>query len=109
MEVDREARSPDESEGKSYRDYTQFLDVQGLKGARIGVGRKYFGFSDGVDAIMAEAMDIMKREGATLIDPADIDSFGKFDDSELLVMMYELKADMEQYLARLGPDRKSVV
>jgi amidase len=101
--VDAEDRYTADSEGKSYRDYTQFLDVHGLKGARIGVARKYFGFSDGVDAIMAEAMAVMKREGATLIDPADIDSFGKFDDSELLVMMYELKADMEQYLARLGP------
>jgi len=101
--VDAEDRYTADSEGKSYRDYTQFLDVHGLKGARIGVARKYFGFSDGVDAIMAEAMAAMKREGATLIDPADIDSFGKFDDSELLVMMYELKADMEQYLARLGP------
>jgi amidase len=101
--VDAEDRYTADSEGKSYRDYTQFLDVHGLKGARIGVARKYFGFSDGVDAIMGEAMAVMKREGATLIDPADIDSFGKFDDSELLVMMYELKADMEQYLARLGP------
>jgi len=101
--VDPEDRYTAESEGKSYADYTQFLDVHGLKGARIGVGRKYFGFSDSVDAIMAEAMDVMRREGATLIDPADIESFGKFDDSELLVMMYELKADMEQYLARLGP------
>ena len=101
--VDVEDRYTSDSEGKSYRDYTQFLDVHGLKDARIGVGRKYFGFSDGVDAIMAEAMDLMRKEGATLIDPADIDSFGKFDDSELLVMMYELKADMEQYLARLGP------
>ena len=101
--VDAEDRYTADSEGKSYRDYPQFLDVHGLKGARIGVARKYFGFSDGVDAIMAEAMAVMKREGATLIDPADIDSFGKFDDSELLVMMYELKADMEQYLARLGP------
>jgi len=101
--VDAEDRYTADSEGKSHADYTQFLDVHGLKGARIGVARKYFGFSDGVDAIMAEAMDVMRKAGATLIDPADIESFGKFDDSELLIMMYELKADMEQYLARRGP------
>ncbi len=91
------------SQGKSYTDYTQFLDPRGLKGARIGVARKYFGFSTAVDALMAEALAIMKREGAELIDPADIESFGKFDDSESLVLDYELKADIAQYLARRGP------
>jgi amidase len=91
------------SQGKSYTDYTQFLDPHGLKGARLGVARKYFGFSDAVDSLMAEALSIMKREGAELIDPADIESFGKFDDTESLVLDYELKADIAQYLARLGP------
>jgi amidase len=91
------------SQGKSYTDYTQFLDSHGLKGARIGVARKYFGFSDAVDSLMAEALGIMKREGAELIDPADIETFGKFDESESLVLDYELKADIAQYLARLGP------
>jgi amidase len=91
------------SEGKSFTNYTQFLDLNGLKGARIGVARKYFGFSEGVDGIMAEAIAIMKKQGATIIDPADIDSFGKFDDTEATVLNYELKADMAKYLARLGP------
>jgi amidase len=88
---------------KSYTDYTQFCDPGGLKGARIGVARKYFGFSDAVDALMEQALDAMRKQGATLIDPADIETLGKFDDSELLVFMYELKADLNAYLARLGP------
>ena len=92
-----------ESQGKSYTDYTQFLDANGLKGARIGVARKYFGFSDGLDGIMAEAIDVMKKQGAEMVDPADIETFGKFDDTEALVLDYELKADIEKYLARLGP------
>jgi amidase len=101
--VDPEDSYTTESQGKSYADYTQFLDANGLKGARIGVVRKFFGFSDGVDGIMAEAIDVMKKQGATIIDPADIDTLGKFDDSESLVFDYELKADIEKYLARLGP------
>ena len=84
-------------------DYTQFLDPRGLSGARIGVARKYFGFSENVDALMTKALDAIEREGATLIDPADISTFGKFDDSELEVLMYELKADLNAYLAQLGP------
>lgn len=91
------------SAGKSYTDYTQFCKADGLKGARIGVARKYFGFNDAVDALMEESLDAMKREGATVVDPADIETLGKFDDSELLVLMYELKADLNAYLARLGP------
>lgn len=84
-------------------DYTKFLDPEGLRGARIGVARKYFGFSENVDALMNTTLDAMTRAGATLIDPADIATFGKFDDSELEVFMYELKADLNAYLAQLGP------
>ena len=101
--VDPDDAYTSDSQGKSYTDYVQFLDANGLKGARIGVARKYFGFSDGVDGIMAEAIDVMKRQGATIVDPADIETFGKFDDTETLVLQYELKADMEKYLAQLGP------
>jgi amidase len=45
----------------------------------------------------------LKKQGATIVDPADVETLGKFDDSELLVLMYELKADLNAYLARLGP------
>jgi amidase len=91
------------SAGKSFIDYTQFCDPNGLKGARIGVARKYFGFNDSVDALMERALDAMRKQGATLVDPADIETLGKFDESELLVFLYELKADLNAYLARLGP------
>ena len=90
------------SAGKSPPDHAQFCDPNGLKGARIGVARKYFGFNDAVDALMEQSLDAMKKQGATLVDPADIETFGKFDESELLIFMYELKADLNAYLARLG-------
>ncbi len=91
------------SAGKSRMDYAQYCDPNGLKGARIGVARKYFGFSDAVDALMEQSLDLMKKQGATLVDPADIPTLGKFDDTELLVFMYELKADLNAYLAQVGP------
>ncbi len=92
------------SAGHIQSDYSQYCDPNGLKDARIGVARKYFGFNDAVDALMEQSLDVMKKQGATLVDPADIETFGKFDDTELLIMMYELKADLNAYLARLGPD-----
>jgi amidase len=102
--VDPQDSATAASQGKSFTDYAQFCDPNGLKGARIGVARKYFGFNDAVDALMEQSLDVMKKQGATLVDPADIETFGKFDESELLVFMYELKADLNAYLARLGPN-----
>jgi amidase len=101
--VDPEDSATAASAGKSQVDYAQFCDPNGLNGARIGVARKYFGFNDAVDALMEQALDVLKKQGATLVDPADIATLGKFDDSELMVFMYELKADLNAYLAKLGP------
>ena len=80
-------------------DYTRYLDPNGLRGARIGVARKYFGFNDAVDQLMNDLLAEMKRAGAELVDPADLPSHGKFDDTELTVLLYELKADLNAYLA----------
>jgi amidase len=81
------------------RDYTQFLDPNGLRAARIGVARKYFGFNDSVDALMNSLIAEIKSAGAVIVDPADLESHGKFDDTEMLVLLYELKADLSAYLA----------
>jgi amidase len=102
--VDADDSATIASVGKFVPDYTQFLLADGLRGARIGVVRKYFGFSDTVDALMETALDVMKKQGAILVDPADIDTIGKTGDNETLVLQYELKADMNAYLAKLGPN-----
>jgi len=88
--------------------YTRFLDPAGLKGARLGVVRKYFGFNDAVDQLMDSLLGEIKRAGAEIVDPADIPTIGKFDDSELTVFCYELKADLAAYLARRGASVKSL-
>jgi amidase len=88
-----------EMKSKPALDYTKFLDAKGLRGARLGVARKYFGFHDATEVLMNEVIGEMKREGAVIVDPADLPSFGKFDDSELTVLLYELKADLNAYLA----------
>jgi amidase len=102
--VDPDDSATSASKGKFSNDYTQFLNADGLRGARIGVVRKYFGFSDTVDAIMETALDALKKQGAILVDPADIETIGKTGDNETLVLLYELKAGMNAYLAKLGPN-----
>jgi amidase len=91
------------SASKSFADYTKFLDANSLKGARIGIHRKAFGFNDAVDKLINDCIDIIKKRGAVIVDPADIPTAGKFDDSELDVLLYEFKADLNSYLASLGP------
>ncbi len=86
------------------KDYTKSLDANGLRGARIGVARdKFFGFNEETDRLMGAALGDMKKAGAEIVDPADIPTAGKFDDSELEVMLYEFKADLNAYLGALGP------
>jgi len=101
--VDPDDPATADSKGRAHTDYTLYLDPKGLQGARIGVVRKYFGFSDAVDALMENVIVGMKQAGAVVVDPVELDTFGKFDDTEFLVLLYELKADLNAYLARLGP------
>jgi amidase len=85
---------------KAFPNYTKFLDRGGLRGARIGVVRKLFDVADNVVPAMKAALDAMKSEGAVLVDPVAIETLGKFDDSELLVLQYEFKADLHAYFAQ---------
>ena len=85
-------------------DYSMFLDAGGLKGARLGVVRnRLFGNNAAADAIAEAAIAAMKQQGATIVDPANIPTLGKFDDTEFDVLLFEFKADLNKYLAWLGP------
>ncbi|HEX9458741.1 MAG TPA: amidase [Thermoanaerobaculia bacterium] len=87
------------SRTKGHSDYTRFLDAGGLKGARIGVARQYFGFNDATDKLMKDAIELIKSLGATIVDPANIKTNGKFDATENDVLQYEFKTDLNTYLA----------
>jgi amidase len=67
------------------------------------VNRKSFGFNDKVDELMNDLIKVMKERGAVIVDPADLTIPPEFYDTELEVMLYELKADLNSYLATLGP------
>jgi amidase len=91
------------SAGHFFDDYTQFLDPDGLAGARIGVARAAtFGSTTGEsDAIFEDALDAMRDAGATVVDPANPPSADAFaaDISELVVLIFEFKRDLNAYLA----------
>jgi amidase len=140
-----EGPSPDPNDGATSRctppanrDYTPHLKVDGLKGARIGIPRAFFyaqatppgateargGLNPDQTKVMSAAMDILKQQGATLVDPADIPSVvdpnpktnfvtwnvcsgadnarGK-DENCSIVFKYGMKRDFNAWLASLGP------
>ncbi|MBM3880211.1 MAG: amidase [Verrucomicrobia bacterium] len=84
-------------------DYTQCLDPHGLRGARLGVARKFFGSHATLQSLLDEALATLKALGAELIDPADLPSHGKFGSAEFEVLLYEFKADLNAYLSGLAP------
>jgi amidase len=87
------------SAGHAQADYARFCEPGGLKGARIGVGRKFFGRDARVDTLMESALEAMKTAGAELVDPVDLSAGREYEETELEVLLYELKADLDAYLA----------
>jgi amidase len=101
--VDREDSATAASDGRSIADYATALDARGLRGARIGVARaKVTGYNDDTDRLYADAVRAIKAGGAELVDPADIPHLGEYDDSELTLLLYECKIDLNAYLASAG-------
>lgn len=95
--------------GTRGEDYTKSLDERALKGARLGIARKFFGKNSDVDKLIDRAIAEMKRQGAEIIDPADLPTHGQFNDAEFDVLLYEFKAGLNAYLeSRNGSPVKSL-
>jgi amidase len=93
------------SAGRSHTDYTQFLDRDGLKGARIGVVRhEYYKQHMSAEefALFEAAIARIRELGATVIDPCEVPSL-KDGYWESNVLTYEFKPALNAYLAALGP------
>ncbi len=107
--VDPRDDATTESKGKVQKDYTTFLDANGLRGARIGVARNLgFGSSPETDVIMEDAIKALKAAGATIVDPAEVPNTDKYGDTEFEVLLYEFKADLNKYLAERGGEMRTL-
>ena len=99
--VDEADAATKASAERVYEDYTQFLDPEGLKGARIGVARSLFGTDRRVIEIIEASLETMKSLGAELF-VVELPSSDKFGKTELEVLLYEYKSDLNAYLANRG-------
>lgn len=88
-------------------DFTKFLDVDGLRGARIGVARDYWGRNSVVDQVTTAALEVMKKAGAVLID-VRFPNRSRFGDAETTVLQYEFKDGVEKYLRERGSRHKTL-
>jgi amidase len=100
--IDPDDKATAGSADHAVADYTKTLAVDGLKEAKIGVARNYFGFHDAVDTVIEKALDALKQQGATLIEVTDLPKSDQFSAAETTVFQYEMKAGVNAYLARLG-------
>lgn len=90
------------SRKRSLSSYTKFLDRDGLNGARIGVARNMAGTNPRILKIFEHCIEVMKHLGAEIVDPADVPNFDKFSKTEMEVLYYEFRADLNKYLKSMG-------
>ena len=80
-------------------DYAAALRPDALKGVRIGVMRFVGPWSPAVEAVFARALDVLRAQGATLVDVAAPKDRERIGPAELAVLLTELKVDLNAYLA----------
>ena len=103
-----DSSDPGSRPGKWERvDYTSYLKVDGLRGARIGVARDYWGRNAVVDKVMDAALEVIRRAGAELVD-VKFPNLRRFGDAEFTVLKYEFKDGLEKYLRARGSRHKTL-
>ncbi|MBK8302354.1 MAG: amidase [Chloracidobacterium sp.] len=95
---------------KAAKDYTQFLDPNGLKGARLGLVMQFIQgrTADQTKAYYRPFIDKLTAAGATLIDVTFTVDYSKVQTERLDVLLYEFKADLNKYLAARGSKYKTL-
>jgi amidase len=84
-------------------DYVRFLNPDGLRGARLGIARRFFADNAPMNAFLDRCIAILAQAGATVVDPADLPMHGAWVAPDLEVLLYEFKTDLNAYLSRLPP------
>ena len=93
---------------QSVKDYTKYLDINGLKGKRIGVEKSMLKRHEGIDKILKEALSQMEKCGATIVEVEFMHTTGEFGNAESDILHYEFKDGLNRYLATATTKMKSL-
>jgi amidase len=106
--IDQSDAITNEGKGKSFADYTPFLDLNALKGKRIGIEKKPQGKNQFINALFSKAINVLKQNGATIIEIDYIDKISALGASEFEVLQYEFKDGLNHYLATANAKVKTL-
>jgi amidase len=96
------------SEGKFHTDYTTFLKPDALQGKRIGVEKSFLKVHEGVDALLAEALDILRKHGAEVVEVDFNEKTKSISKDEYSVLQFQFKDGVNKYLASSNAKVKSL-
>lgn len=105
--IDTDDEKSKESEGKTSTDYTKFLDPNGLKGKRIGIEKKKYE-NQFLNQLLQKAIDLMKQQGAEIIELDYLDKLNALGDAETAVLQYEFKYGLNKYLSTANSSIKTL-
>jgi amidase len=106
--IDTKDAITNESKGKSHTDYTQFLDLNALKGKRIGIEKKPQGQNKYINTLLDQAIAALKQKGATIIEIDYVEKIYALGEAEFEVLQYEFKDGLNDYLATANAKVKSL-
>ena len=85
-------------------DYTDALDDEALRGARLGVVPALMGYHEPTDRLFEAALEDLRVEGAVIVDSLELPHYGDYGGAEWTVLLYEFKQGLNAFLAAAGPD-----
>ncbi|WP_416306382.1 amidase [Neptunicella sp. SCSIO 80796] len=91
--------SKDKQAQKIDVDFTSHLKLDGLKGKRIGIVRQLMGYQPDVDDLFEQAVEVLKQQGAIIVDEVKLGDSSEWGAAEYEVLLYEFKTDLNQYLS----------
>ena len=97
-----------ESKGKARKDYTTFLDINALNGKRIGIEKKPQGNNKYINALLADAINLLKKQGAVIVEIDYLDKINALGQAEFEILQYEFKDGLNNYLATANAKVKNL-
>ncbi len=98
-----------ESKGKAEKDYTKFLDKNALKGKRIGIEKSFLkGRHEGVVALYQQAIEEIKKQGATIIEIDLLKETNPLGGAEFTILQFEFKDGLNKYFASANAPIKTM-